>query len=415
MKPPTDRGDFRQMDGVTGLDVHTLGIIGLAVGIAIALSFSLLSLVLRGMAALHVWAAAFWLLTFAGAAQGYDENGSFLSVIIGSVLIALANAAMLVGIAMHLGHPLRWRVPAAVVAAFLLIQVVFMAWPPSQPVESAVFGLKSIFWDSWMVFLLLFRAPRELRAGSRFTAMVFVVDSLFYVARGLIALHPELDSPELASLLTTSNYLFGILATFLLSTGFTLMLSQRLVHDLRQAAEVDGLTGLLNRTALLKAATPVLLANRGHSHAVLLFDLDHFKAVNDRWGHAGGDAVLQHFARLLRDGGVPARALLSRYGGEEFMLLAPCTSPNVAVTLAESLRALVERSPALYAGEPIAFTTSVGVATGTGVHIQRLIDTADAALYQAKRTGRDRVEAMVSEGASEETPPVAEAAAGLAT
>jgi len=66
------------MDGVTGLDVHTLGIIGLAVGIAIALSFSLMSLVLRGMAALHVWAAAFWLLTFAGLAQGYDENGSFL-------------------------------------------------------------------------------------------------------------------------------------------------------------------------------------------------------------------------------------------------------------------------------------------------------------------------------------------------
>ena len=384
------------MDGVTGLDVHTLGIIGLAVGIAIALSFSLMSLVLRGMAALHVWAAAFWLLTFAGLAQGYDENGSFLSAIIGSVLIALANAAMLVGIAMHLGHPLRWRWPALVIALFLLIQIGFMVWPPSQPLESAVFGLKSIFWDGWMVFFLL-RAPRELKAGSLFTALVFVIDALFYVARGLVSLHPEMESPELASLLTTSNYLFGILCTFLLSTGFTLMLSQRLVHDLRVAANVDGLTGLLNRTALLKAAAPVLQANREHTHAVLLFDLDHFKAINDRWGHAGGDAVLQHFTRTLREGGIPARALLSRYGGEEFLLLAPCTSANVAVTLAESLRALVERSPAHYAGEPIMFTTSVGVATGTGTHIQRLIDTADAALYQAKRTGRDRVEAMVSD------------------
>ncbi|MGN6482192.1 diguanylate cyclase [Luteibacter sp.] len=386
------------MDGVTGLDVHTLGIIGLAVGIAIALSFSLMSLVLRGMAALHVWAAAFWLLTFAGLAQGYDENGSFLSAIIGSALIALANAAMLVGIAMHLGHRLPWRWPTLVIGVFLLIQVAFMAWPPSQPLESAVFGLKSILWDTWMIVLLM-RAPREIRAGSLFTALVFSIDILFYLARGLISIYPEIETPELASLLTTSNYLFGILCTFLLSTGFTLMLSQRLVHDLRVAADVDGLTGLLNRTALLKAAAPVFQANRDQTHAVLLFDLDHFKAINDRWGHAGGDAVLKHFTRTLREGGIPRRALLSRYGGEEFLLLLPCTSANVAVALAESLRALVESSPATYGGEPILFTTSVGVATGTGTHIQSLIDTADTALYQAKRTGRDRVEAMVSEPA----------------
>lgn len=401
------------MDGVTGLDVHTLGIIGLAVGVAIALSFSLMSLVLRGMPALHVWAAAFWLLTFAGLAEGYDENGSFLSAIIGSALIALANAAMLVGIAIHVRRPLPWRWPGLLIATFLLIQIAFMAWPPSQPLESTVFGLKSIIWDAWMVYLLL-RAPRELRAGSTFTAAVFVIDAMFYVIRGLISLHPEIDSPELASLLTTSNYLFGILCTFLLSTGFTLMLSQRLVYDLRVAADVDGLTGLLNRTALLKAAAPILQAHRDPTHAVLLFDLDHFKSINDRWGHAGGDAVLKHFARTLEKGGLPPRALLSRYGGEEFLLLAPCTSANVAVSLAETLRALVECSPAQFDGEPIIFTTSVGVATGTGAHIQRLIDTADAALYQAKRTGRDRVEAMVTDAADAPRHAAPAAARGVA-
>lgn len=401
------------MDGVTGLDVHTLGVIGLAVGVAIALSFSLMSLVLRGMPALHVWAAAFWLLTFAGLAEGYDENGSFLSAIIGSALIALANAAMLVGIAIHVRRPLPWRWPGLLIATFLLIQVAFLAWPPSRPLESTVFGLKSIIWDTWMVYFLV-RAPRELRAGSTFTAAVFLIDALFYVIRGLISLHPEIESPELASLLTTSNYLFGILCTFLLSTGFTLMLSQRLVYDLRIAADVDGLTGLLNRTALLKAAAPVLQANRDHTHAVLLFDLDHFKSINDRWGHAGGDAVLKHFARTLERAGLPPRALLSRYGGEEFLLLAPCTSANVAVSLAETLRALVECSAAQFDGEPIIFTTSVGVATGTGAHIQRLIDTADAALYQAKRTGRDRVEAMVTDAADAPLHAAPTAARGFA-
>ena len=132
------------MDGTANLDVHTLGIIGLAVGATIALSFTLLSMVLRGMLALHIWAGAFWLLTLAGLAEGYDENGTFLSAIVGSVLIAAANGAMLGGIAVHIKYPLRWRWPALLIAAFLAIQVAFFIAPPPQAVEATVFGVKSI-------------------------------------------------------------------------------------------------------------------------------------------------------------------------------------------------------------------------------------------------------------------------------
>lgn len=381
------------MDGVSGLDVHTLGIIGLAVGVTIALSFTLLSMVLRGMLALHIWAAAFWIFTAAGLAEGYDEKSTFLSAIVGSVLIALANAAMLMGIAIHIGYRLRWRWPALLIAFFLAIQAWFLAVPPSQGVEAAVFGGKSIVWDSWMVWLLLFRAPRELRTSAAFTAMIFVIDTFFYLARGAVWLHPEMDSHALlATALTTSNYLFGILCTFLLSTGFTLMLAQRLVHDLRHAAEVDGLTGLLNRTAVVKESYRQLASARGRPNAALLFDLDNFKAINDRWGHAGGDAVLKHFADVIRSGDLPEHALFSRYGGEEFLLLIPSTSPHHAASLAEALRVRVAQAPAPFSGIEINFTTSVGVSATHGAEVHTLIQAADEALYRAKNAGRNRVE-----------------------
>ena len=95
-------------------DLFTLGVIGAAIGIAISISFTLLGLVLRGLPALRIWASAFWVVTIAALAQGLNENGSLLSTVVGGGLIALANALMLMGIAIHLRYPLRWRWPMIV-------------------------------------------------------------------------------------------------------------------------------------------------------------------------------------------------------------------------------------------------------------------------------------------------------------
>lgn len=133
------------------LDLFTLGVMGLAVGATISLSFTLLGLVLRGMPALRIWAAAFWIITLAGLAQGLDERDTFLSAIVGNALIAIANAAMLMGIAVHVRYPLRWRWPLLLSAAFLGLQVLFLLVPPSQSLEAIVFGAKSVVWDTWMI------------------------------------------------------------------------------------------------------------------------------------------------------------------------------------------------------------------------------------------------------------------------
>ena len=381
------------------LDLHTLGVMGAATGIAISLSFTLLGLVLRGLPALRIWATAFWVLTAAALLQGLDEQGTVLSAVIGGGLIALANALMLMGIAVHLCYPLRWRWPLAVVALFVLNQVGFFLWPPTQTVEALVFGAHSLVWDGWMIWVLLWRSPRDQRYTCGFTALVFATDVAFYLLRSLVVLYPDIGASvgahaQLAGLLTTWNYVFGILCTFLLSTGFTLMLAERLTLDLRRLARTDGLTGLLNRNAVLEAGRLLIerCRARGQAHGVLLFDLDNFKAVNDRWGHAAGDAVLGHFVEVIRSVGLPRGTLFSRYGGEEFVLALPANDSAQVLALAECMRAAVAAQPATFGAHAIGITTSVGVAMARHASFELLVDAADAALYRAKRLGRNRVE-----------------------
>ncbi len=155
----------------------------------------------------------------------------------------------------------------------------------------------------------------------------------------------------------------------------------------RLQAETDPLTGLLNRRAFEEAATQVLQAEG--PHAFVMLDLDHFKRLNDQHGHVAGDRALQLFAQTLSRS-VRDRDLVCRYGGEEFCLLLPECGMNGAGGLLDRMRlelgGAIERS-----GGP-AFTLSGGVAlTPThGTTLPELHDAADAALYEAKRTGRDR-------------------------
>lgn len=380
------------------LDLHTLGVMGAATGIAISLSFTLLGLVLRGLPALRIWAIAFWVLTAAALMQGLDEQGTVLSAVLGGGLIALANALMLMGIAVHLHYPLRWRWPLAVVGLFVANQVGFFLWPPSQTVEALVFGAHSLVWDAWMIWVLLWRSPRDQRYTCVFTALVFATDVAFYLLRSLVVLYPDIGASvgahaQLAGLLTTWNYVFGILCTFLLSTGFTVMLAERLTLDLRRLARTDGLTGLLNRNALLEAGRALVqrCRARGQANGVLLFDLDNFKAINDRWGHAAGDAVIGHFVEVIRGVGLPIGALFSRYGGEEFVLAVGATDATQLGALAERMRAAVAAQPARFGTHAIGLTTSIGIAMDAKADFEALVDAADAALYCAKRLGRNRI------------------------
>ncbi len=163
----------------------------------------------------------------------------------------------------------------------------------------------------------------------------------------------------------------------------------------------DVLTGWHNRRYLqVRLKEELARARRDQSHLVcLMLDIDHFKRVNDTWGHAAGDAVLQELANRI-DVQVRASDVAARYGGEEFIVLLPDTDSKRAVKIAERIRKSVASSPyALPGGESITVTASIGAAGITPgkdakdlkTMAESLIARADVALYRAKSAGRDQV------------------------
>ena len=169
---------------------------------------------------------------------------------------------------------------------------------------------------------------------------------------------------------------------------------RNLEKDLRRLATTDGLTGVLNRAALLAAGQREMNWVRPFGQAVvlLMIDVDHFKGINDRYGHAGGDRALQHLVAMLRFG-LREGDLLGRLGGEEFAIVLQSGSAEIAEVVAERLRSRVEVEPVEFGDQKIEMTISIGLAVQqpSDQSIERLMARADAALYHAKRSGRNRV------------------------
>jgi diguanylate cyclase (GGDEF)-like protein len=166
-------------------------------------------------------------------------------------------------------------------------------------------------------------------------------------------------------------------------------------RELERLTRLDGLTGLFNRNTFVELTKNELdrAQRQGTATAILLMDLDHFKRVNDTWGHPAGDAVLKH-AAMIASTTVRSTDLVGRLGGEEFIVLLPGTSVEAARKLAEKIRLRLEGQAATWNDTRIAITVSIGIAGTTASEKQSfevLYHDADKALYVAKQRGRNRI------------------------
>ena len=190
-------------------------------------------------------------------------------------------------------------------------------------------------------------------------------------------------------LLFAVGYVFSITDGF----GFLLLVKEDADRSLLRMASVDDLTGIANRAAFFRQAEDCrrLCQRTGQPVAVIMMDVDHFKQINDRFGHAAGDAALQAIGQTLR---LHLRDIdvFGRLGGEEFAMLLPGTGPESAVHVAERLRQAIAAQPIPFEGHQIPLTASFGVADLSGPRpLEQALSAADFHLYKAKAEGRNRV------------------------
>ena len=166
------------------------------------------------------------------------------------------------------------------------------------------------------------------------------------------------------------------------------------LEEQRQKALIDPLTGLPNRAAWSERLEHEIRQwqQHGNTLSLAMLDLDHFKRINDNYGHLAGDKVLKIIATVLRKR-LRGADFIARFGGEEFVLLLPATTPTVGAKLLETLRAAIEACPFHFKGERVTITISMGLASfKPGEHSDLVLKRADQALYRAKNGGRNRVE-----------------------
>lgn len=343
----------------------------------------------RGVAA---WSGAN-LLAVAGLAcvlaRGHIPE--FLSMPLGSTLFPAAGVLYFKALKQFRGEHADTR------ALWALVGVTFIAltywqlitdWPAARLVIfSVVISALCL-----LCALTVLRSP-PLHAGfaERFTGVLFLLQAGFNLLR-----IPDFFLESKGAPTPLSTLLLGLseIGVALMSFGFVLMIVDKLISELNVLATRDALTGLINRRAFIEAAQSEFARARRQASPVslLMLDIDHFKCINDDYGHAAGDEVLRAVARTvtpcLRD-----YDLFARFGGEEFVVLLPGTAFDEAQRVAERLRETVACSQAWFEGQAICCTLSVGLAVmkGTQRDLDALLREADMALYRAKESGRNRV------------------------
>lgn len=311
--------------------------------------------------------------------------------------IVLANAVLLTGVALtyfgtqrFFGLPISWKLWGGVLLALVPLLVWYTLAEPSY---TARLLLVSLGWACLMLALawLIWRRGPEV-FSTRFTAVMVLLHAGVLLLRFVTAWLPL---PEEGLLLPTHVQTLYVVAngimTLAIGLGLILMAGDRLRAEYEHFASHDSLTNVLTRRSFLASGEQELARCRRHgrSMAVLLLDIDHFKRVNDTYGHQMGDRVLVDFVSRIQSL-LRRPDQLARLGGEEFVLLLPETRLDEAVAVAERIVARVAES---HDALP-TISVSIGVTTNRPDESQldAVLARADRALYKAKAEGRNRIE-----------------------
>ncbi|RJF75481.1 GGDEF domain-containing protein [Rhodopseudomonas palustris] len=357
------------------------------------------------------WTAGCFILSIGagiGMLRGVVDNT--IPLITGGGAIVLAAGLIGMGIYEFYGRRLSWKLPIGLTLWCMVGLTFFLLAVDSMAARITIYSITQGIPIAMALPLMLAHAARH-NPGARMAATVAILMLITYAVRSgaaMLGVGGELSVVNFNDF-QAALVLILVFLSMALNFGLLLMAIDRLRSEVESLALVDDLTGIANRRHLLQrmqAQCEVSLRS-GEPFAVLAIDLDGFKAINDGHGHAAGDDCLRRFARAAQSRLRPTD-LLARTGGDEFCVVMPATTLREGAMLA---RFIIEESRALAQQDPesrIAIAASIGVAQWTpqiGLHPERLIAAADAALYNAKKLGKDCY--AVHEPASETAPSLA--------
>lgn len=313
---------------------------------------------------------------------------AFASVLFGIVMLNT-------GISQLYGQRLdRWLI-ASFSAASLVLAYSIYDLPRGTPAHAFLY--QAPFAIVVLTSALMVLSSHRRTTVDRFLGMLLLVTGMHFIAKAGLAV--AVGSGSVAKDYIYTNYaLVSQSSTAVLMVGIGLTLLATLILDIlkeqRTESEIDLLSGVANRRGFDRRIRGLLERAPEANHAVVLCDMDHFKRINDTYGHAAGDLVIEGFGRRLRDC-VPNNAIVGRIGGEEFAIFLPNTSPADALRLAEALRAETWNMAGLPDG--LTVTASFGVSSVLSSDgLAEAFRQADMALYTAKNAGRNRV--RIAEG-----------------
>jgi diguanylate cyclase (GGDEF)-like protein len=376
---------------MTGIDPRTVFLlVGVLSGFMAMILYALRRTYPPTIQGLGEWAMAFVLVSVASLlGMGMGRLHSLLSMNLPRLLLPAGLLIAYVGTQRFFGAAPRYRRWIVAITMAMALHLLFTyGYPSFIARQSVATALSTVLLASFALFV----HRREAQSfGSRLTTLVLFATSAVTGMRFVtLLLFPSGESILDMSLMQTVYVVTFAFCIFPLGVGLILMATERLINEMRYLASHDALTGALNRRHLNAAISAEIERSTRHGHrmALLVMDLDHFKAINDQHGHHLGDQVLVGFvakaSALMRR---PDQ--LGRFGGEEFVALLPETDLAEAVVVAERIRqACATLHPA------VGCTVSIGVATNatTGDTVDTLFARADAAMYRAKAQGRNRVE-----------------------
>ena len=380
-----------------GLDIRTT--IMIAAGLALLVGVSL-RYVLRDHPAslwpsIRLWIIGTVLQPTAWVMYGMrDSIPDLVSMVFANALLSFAFAKQVQAVRTFVERPVNRVLIYSPVVATALLELLFTYGVPNMRwrtvTVSAVFCAQML---CGVVALLDWSQPR--RRSHILTASAFLTLAGVLVAR---LIYEGLRDGSLTSAfaqtpMQTVVFAFAAFFPTVATLGFVLMCSDRLHQELERQATVDSLTGISNRRTLGELATRAIASAHRHKRnlAVLLLDADHFKRINDVYGHEVGDEALQMIAATLQCT-LRSEDLLGRLGGEEFVVVLPDAGAAAAMASAERLRHAIETAEFKAWHRRIPLCVSVGVAViDDGDDFACLLRRADQAMYAAKRAGRNRV------------------------